>query len=187
MVALVVNNELLAWATGGQRTAGDASAISAQVAWLKAFAARHPELLEIAHSPAEARRIIAADRLALVIGVEVDSLAECAPEGLSTGSVERWLERLHTAGVRHVFPVHLVDNAVGGAALYHHLFDVLNRWLRGAPFVARIDEGVEFEIGRRLLWRVLAGRCAEPGSLPGAGTSTRADYRRWAATSCFPR
>jgi hypothetical protein len=88
--------------------------------------------------------------------VEVDSLIECAAQ--NEAGVERWLTQLYERGVRHLFPIHLADNAIGGAALYHEVFDVVNRWLRGRPFDLADHPYVEFQIGQGLLLRALAGR-----------------------------
>ena len=164
MVALVVNNEFLAWITGGRRPWDDASAIDRQVSWMKAFAAQYGDLLEVAYSPAEARRIIDSNRLAVVLGVEVDSLIESA----AGQSPDAWLEHLYGIGVRHVFPIHLIDNAVGGSALYYQPFDVLNRWTRGTPFEMRVASDVEFHPSN-MLWRVLAGRTPIAGEHPSCG------------------
>jgi hypothetical protein len=87
-------------------------------------AALLPELsswMEIAFTPAQATDIIKRGKLAVVLGVEVDRLGEL---GFPTPQDEiNWYKRL---GVRHVFPVHLADNAVGGAATYNDIFNTLN-------------------------------------------------------------
>lgn len=157
MVGFAVNNEVLAWATRGRRPYDDAAAVETQVGWMTSFADRHRDLLEIAFSPADARRIIADGRLAVVIGVEVDSLIESGRGRAGADGTEAWLEHLYRLGVRHVFPLHLVDNDIGGAALYHPLFAVLNRWLRGRPFEVRVQRGIDFRHERSLCLRVLGG------------------------------
>jgi microsomal dipeptidase-like Zn-dependent dipeptidase len=77
--------------------------------------------LEIAETPADAQRIITSNRLAVVIGVEVDKLFGC---GLGRGhicsqdEVLRKLDEYYRAGVRQFTPIHLADSAFGGNALY---------------------------------------------------------------------
>ncbi len=67
--------------------------------------------MEIADSPASARRIIEAGRMAVILSLEMDSL--------SSAAVLRMIDR----GVRHVIPVHLIDNAQGGTAANGDIFD----------------------------------------------------------------
>lgn len=164
MVTFAVNNELLAWLVRGPGARDDASAIDAQVEATKAFASRHADFMEIAYSPKDARRIVRAGRLAVVLGVEVDSLVECGSATLSPAATRRWLAELQGRGVRHVFPIHLADNAVGGAAVYNPLFDVVTRWLRGRPFQVRPSPDVDFRIGASVALRLLAGRGLLPTS-----------------------
>jgi microsomal dipeptidase-like Zn-dependent dipeptidase len=71
----------------------------------------------IVRSPSEAREVIDSERLAVVLGVEVDNVfgsyfrGGMTPKGL-TNSIEKYYQ----AGVRHVIPIHFRDNAFGGAA-----------------------------------------------------------------------
>lgn len=79
----------------------------------------------VAETPQQARAIIESGALAVVIGVEVDSLFDCKP-GNSACDDENWLRQqvqaLWDLGVRQVYPVHLFDNAFAGAALYSDVF-----------------------------------------------------------------
>lgn len=66
----------------------------------------------VALTPADARNIISQGKLALVISLENN--------GLRPGD----LERLHDDyGARHVFPIHLADNDIGGTAANASLFN----------------------------------------------------------------
>jgi microsomal dipeptidase-like Zn-dependent dipeptidase len=84
----------------------------------------------IAHTPAEARQIIADGKLAVVLGLEVDRLLGCtAEEGPSQCTPERIKARVQTLsdlGVRHVFPIHFWSNAFGGAAISNPLTGPIN-------------------------------------------------------------
>ncbi len=67
-------------------------------------------------SPAEAREVIAGNKLAVVLGVEYGTLFDCR-EGQAKCTpdyVDVELEALHAMGVRVVFPIHRFDNAFGG-------------------------------------------------------------------------
>jgi microsomal dipeptidase-like Zn-dependent dipeptidase len=170
MVAHVLNNELLAWLCGAGHPPDDAWAIESQLKAVKGVAERHGDLLEIAYSPMDARRIIAADRIAVVLGAEVDSLFEAGLQR-GFGDPEAWLQHLYGLGIRHVFPVHLADGAYGGAAVFGQLFDVNNRFLRGRPFELIEEPGLGLVIGQRLWTRALAGRSvwAAPAASMGCG------------------
>lgn len=82
----------------------------------------------IAYSAAHARRIIEEGDLAVVLGIEVDSLFGCKP--LSTHCTDEYirgeLQRYYDQGVRHVYPIHAFDNKFGGAGLYLDVFSYAN-------------------------------------------------------------
>ena len=44
------------------------------------------------------------------------------------------MDRLYGEGVRYIFPIHLVDNPIGGAAVYEPMFDYANEWEEGYPY-----------------------------------------------------
>lgn len=69
----------------------------------------------IVTTPAEARRVIQAGKLAVVLGVETSHLFECKSEGCD------WpggLNALWNQGVRHFFPIHHDQNAFGGPSYF---------------------------------------------------------------------
>lgn len=150
MVALAVNNELLARLTGAPRPFDDVTAVEVQIDATKALVGCHQDFMEVAYSPADARRIIGGNRLAVVLGVEVDCWGNWRREGEATDDeVALYLRELHRTGVRHFFPVHLTNNLVGGTAVYHDMFNALNRHLRGDYIQVR-DAGeseVQFRLG----------------------------------------
>jgi microsomal dipeptidase-like Zn-dependent dipeptidase len=97
---------------------------------------------EIAYSAEDARRIIESERLAVVLGMEVDSLGNWRTESdlpldpaAARVEVRRELERLYESGVRQVTPIHLTDNAFGGAAVYNRMFDALNKAVSGSHYI----------------------------------------------------
>src|SRR5438094_3251618 len=76
----------------------------------------------IVYSPQEARTVIAAGKLAVVLGIEVDYLFNCHQEGdITTDALEDLLDHYHTLGVRHLFPIHFGDNGFGGTAFQNAL------------------------------------------------------------------
>jgi microsomal dipeptidase-like Zn-dependent dipeptidase len=74
--------------------------------------------LRIVDNPADARAVIADGKLAVVQGIEISKVFNCGefldqPECSREQIVER-LDAAYAAGVRHIFPVHKFDNALGG-------------------------------------------------------------------------
>jgi microsomal dipeptidase-like Zn-dependent dipeptidase len=74
--------------------------------------------LRIVKTPAEARRVINAGKLAMVLGIEVSEVLDCGQfldqPKCTPATIDRELDRLHGIGVRSLFPVHKFDNALGG-------------------------------------------------------------------------
>ncbi len=76
----------------------------------------------IVYSAAEARSAIAADKLAVVLGAEVDFFLNCRTDADCTeADVRERLGQYHRMGLRHIFPIHFRSNGFGGAALSHSL------------------------------------------------------------------
>ena len=137
----------------------------------------------IVTNPADARAVINAGKLAVVLGVEVDTLFDCGlgtsatrpdgswPEygGFSTqhpgtpnggtaagtcpdhvcksnrpsctnangdwnDTVESALDALVEQGVRHIFPIHIVENGFGGPALYADGINISQERMNGEYF-----------------------------------------------------
>lgn len=100
----------------------------------------------IARSGREARAIIDSGKLAVVLGIEVDDLFRCDAGGCSDDTVRAKLDQYYGMGVRSLYPVHLFNNAFGGAAEYSDLFNFANFFLTGHYFDVRDcgADGVEF-------------------------------------------
>jgi microsomal dipeptidase-like Zn-dependent dipeptidase len=163
------HNETLASAGGGSGPRDDRGAIVAQVEAVKEMISVMERQaggpgkawLQIAYSPVEARAIIAAGRLAVVLGVEVDSLGnwrrfedlheQCGRDLLEARRlISAELDWLHDLGIRQITPVHLTDNAFGGTAIYRRLFDASNMVLTGRHYkvVDGWHTGVRFRLER---------------------------------------
>ncbi|MCA9771693.1 MAG: hypothetical protein KC466_04745 [Myxococcales bacterium] len=99
----------------------------------------------IVTSPAEARAVIAENKLAVVLGMEYGLLFDCreGQEKCDEAYVDAELDRLHDLGVRSIFPIHRFDNAFGGTrpggewlnfgskmntGEIDHLLDLINPW-----------------------------------------------------------
>lgn len=155
MVMLAVNNEfacgLVEKAPG--RTCNDMEAVDLQIEAARAME-RYIDAKQggpgqgwyrIVTSPQQARDVIYAGKLAVVLGIEVDSLFNCKlGSNCSIASVRRELKRYYNLGVRHFFPIHLNSNDYGGAALYNVLTTAAPVGLAGAAVRDCATEGYKF-------------------------------------------
>jgi microsomal dipeptidase-like Zn-dependent dipeptidase len=151
---LAVNNELLATKSNPRLLTDDRSAIATQLAAMKAMAEFIDEQnggsgngwLQIAYSAHDASRIIMENKLAVVLGVEVDSLGnwrrvedlEVACQGDKVQArilIGAELDWLYSLGVRQITPIHLTNNAFGGTAIYMRFLETVNVFLTGEHWV----------------------------------------------------
>lgn len=70
----------------------------------------------IVTSPSEARQAIAANKLAVVLGVEHGELFDCRESNANCTPdyVDQQIDEIYALGIRSVFPIHRFDNAFGG-------------------------------------------------------------------------
>ncbi|QSQ27537.1 membrane dipeptidase [Pyxidicoccus parkwayensis] len=116
MVSLV-SNEFLCKALpydNIKRPCDEMADVEVQLQMAKAFDAAN-DWVEIALSPADARRIISEGKLAMVLSIEVSKL-------FGTRDWRSELDRFYALGVRSLQPVHQLDNRFGGAALHNPIF-----------------------------------------------------------------
>ncbi|WP_201373910.1 membrane dipeptidase [Ktedonobacter robiniae] len=151
IVAHAVNNEALANAFNAPRAYDDITMVEVQIAALKALASRHSDWMEIAYTPADARRIIGENKLVIVLGIEVDTLGGFGDSNTCVDAdVLAYLQHVyHDLGVRHLFPIHVANNAFGGTQMYMELFNVDNHYLRGKYYEVEDGSatGVQFRLG----------------------------------------
>jgi microsomal dipeptidase-like Zn-dependent dipeptidase len=141
MVSFAVNNEFVAKQLKGPEPYTDDQQIERQIDEMKKFVQRHSDFMEIAYNSAQAYDILRRNKLVVVLGVEVDAMGgwiqpndpNCTPQ-----NVQNYLKHLHDIGVRHIFPIHLVDNAFGGAAMYVPMLRELALFMTGRYPVERI-------------------------------------------------
>ena len=139
MVALAVNNKLLADATvfgnvtgKGDLPTDDATSADIQLNEIKRMVS-NSNFMQIAFKSSDVYNIVSSGKMAVVLGVEVDHIGNLTG-GASSAQVVAEVDRLFNEGVRYIFPIHLTDNALGGAAAYQDLFDVANVYEEGHPF-----------------------------------------------------
>jgi len=146
MVALCVNNRLLAAFSKGDKPVDDQAVGDSQIAELKNFAARHVDFLEIAYDPIQLRDIVRRGKLAVIIGSELDDIGNFAnntnvtanADALSKQLVSAEIHRLHTNGVRYIFPVHLVNNKFCGTAIAGVMLNMANKYVNAEGFQVQL-------------------------------------------------
>lgn len=143
MVALTVNSELLGEILNGDPPFDDKSVADIQIDETIRFVNAHPEFMAIARSKADLQRIVDSDKLAVVLGMEVDKLGNFGKPGVVTNeeTVRAEIQRLHNKGIRYIFPIHLINNSFGGTAVYETMFNFANKQANGDYYrVAHSDD-----------------------------------------------
>jgi microsomal dipeptidase-like Zn-dependent dipeptidase len=118
-----------------------------QLQMIETMVEQNRNWMDIADSPAKARSIIGHGKLALVMSLEMEGLEEHDFATLVTDFA-----------VRHIIPVHLIDNDVGGTAVNLDLFNTasaavseLYRKPDGLP-MQFMDVAPTTEYGRKIGW-----------------------------------
>jgi microsomal dipeptidase-like Zn-dependent dipeptidase len=124
---------------------------------------------KIVKSPAEARTAIENGKLAVVLGIETDSLFECKNAGACTNKkIRDKINEYKGYGVRHIFPVHDFDNQFAGAAAFNTVVNYGNKYVHGNFFSIRecANEGYNFQFddsfGLGVLATIMLGISTKP-------------------------
>jgi len=89
----------------------------------------------IVKSPQEARQVINDGKLAVILGLEFAQILSCGvtfnPDGSETpkcdeAQIDSELDRMWDLGVRHIYPYHDIDSALGGTGLFSDILNYLN-------------------------------------------------------------
>ncbi len=133
MVALAVNSRTLAHGIEANPPIDDRESGDLQIRELVRFVGKHSQWMEIARSARDLRRIVEQNKLAVIVGVELDDIGNfvwnsAAP---TEAQIRAEIRRLHGLGVRYMFPVHLTDSLFGGAAAYEDEVARANRFQTG--------------------------------------------------------
>ncbi len=150
MVALAVNNRLLGDMTRGPGDLpdDDKNTGDLQIGQIQAFVARHSNFMQIAENSSDIPTIISQNKMAIVLGVELDDIGSLTGSQPSSALVAE-VDRLYGEGVRYIFPIHLVDNPIGGSAVYVALFDYANEYEQGSPYALGCSQPAD-DIGETL-------------------------------------
>jgi microsomal dipeptidase-like Zn-dependent dipeptidase len=150
MCALAVNDRLLGWLLENGTECWDDDSVLAQLGAMRrlAEAPENRAWMQIAYCADDAERIIHSGKLAIVLGAEVDeielflghdpsqlALLESEARRYLCGerpgapNIETLAQTIYDAGIRQINPVHFMDNAFGGAALYNDRVSTNIHWL----------------------------------------------------------
>jgi microsomal dipeptidase-like Zn-dependent dipeptidase len=161
LVCQMSNNEPLADVMGNVSGFKDLTAVQLEVNQLRSMVAENSDWMEIAKSSEDVKRINLENKLAIIIGMEIDIPNNWAiEEAVKQEDLKKYVNDIYyNWDVRYYFPVHIADNAFGGFALYgSEHFCVSNAYLhRGLKnqYVNVISNSqVEFALGRQTgIWR----------------------------------
>lgn len=133
MVALAVNNFTIASGVSGpgDGPTDDKASADLQIAEIKSFVGRHNDFMEVAYTPADLRRIVSSNKMAIILGVEIDNIGNFNKVGGSGPMTYDEVQRLYNEGVRYAFPIHLINNKFGGTAIYQDVFNLSNYHVTG--------------------------------------------------------
>ena len=133
----------------------DASALGLQVGAARAFFdGPASDFAAIARTPAEARAIIVSGKMAVVLGIEVEAIAnlsreeQLGPDPRKT--IAEVLDTLWASGIRHVLPIHLTTNAFGQPAVFDPVLNAMNFVDTGEFYATHeaFDAGIRFDPSR---------------------------------------
>jgi microsomal dipeptidase-like Zn-dependent dipeptidase len=136
LVALAVNNKTLADSSEGpgDYASDDETNAYRQITETIRFVNAHGPLasslgndnfMEVAYSSSDVQRIVQSGRLAVIVGMEVDALGNFY-NSITNDQITHEVNYFYGLGVRYIFPVHILDNAFGGTAIYSGVFDYSN-------------------------------------------------------------
>jgi microsomal dipeptidase-like Zn-dependent dipeptidase len=143
----------------------------------------------IVNSPAEARKVIADGKLAVVFGIEAEKILDCGeqfdmPE-CTKADIDKRLDEWHQMGMRFAFPLHIFDNAFGGAEFSRYtkdtallnLYNAGNIYETGHPYATipcseanEVEEG-EAETQSNGVFDTIAALVLTPMPTPATATT----------------
>lgn len=114
----------------------DKDILEAHAVAVRQLAAANSDWMQVVYSPEEAYEAIRANKLAVVLGTEVDTLGNIggalnSPSGPSRQfpSAQAEVDYLWNLGYRQVQLIHAVDNSIGGTALFQDGYNTANDFL----------------------------------------------------------
>jgi microsomal dipeptidase-like Zn-dependent dipeptidase len=177
LVTLTVNSELLGGVLSGDAPLDDKSSAELQLEEIKNFIRRHNDFMELALGGEDMRRIIRSGKMAVILGMEVDNFGNFNYLNVVANetTLKSEVRRLYTKGVRYIFPIHVVNNKLGGSAIYSMLFNLNNQYTnsRPLPWGIPVPPGLMFQVETARDPRINYSLSLS-GGVPTAGSMTAA-------------
>ena len=121
----------------------DKDVLEAHAVAIRQLAALNSDWMQVVYSPEEARDAIAAGKLAIVLGSEVDTLGNIggllnSPTGPQRlfASAQEEVDYLWNLGYRQIQLIHAIDNSIGGASVFQDPYNTANDLLHRPMFNA---------------------------------------------------
>lgn len=153
LVALTVNNETLARILDGNPPYGDRETADKQINEMIKMVNNH-DFMEIAKSSQDVRRIVKKGKLAVILGMEVDHIGSLGRPGYPQPTLESYkseIRRLYSKGIRYIFPIHMVDNPIGGAAVDEEMANWGNKDINNRYFQIEHNPTVNYNVNNESL------------------------------------
>lgn len=160
MIASVTDSEVLAMLWHRYHSAPrpshnanyDYESARKQLRFIHEQVAANTRWMAIVTTPAQARRAIEQNKLAVILSLEMDSL-----------TIEQMVSLKDEFGVRHVTPIHLVNNSFGGVAVYNDAFNTSNHFVNGHFYQVEGAPSVRFKLARPTYLNYIHGNPFESG------------------------
>ena len=194
MVALAVSNHCIASAAKTTGPQDDEQVMLNCIQGIKDLVA-HSTFLEIALTPEDVRRIVAKGKLAVILGSEMDNIGNFySPQDKykkaafnatpSNEQVQAELDKLWDLGVRYIFPVHLMNNAFGGTAIFMSTLNVASKFSTGTEFIPEQvntkESGIAFHLQHPSIGLNPVAKMFMPLLLPkNVNPGKKANYTFW--------
>ncbi|MGM9508688.1 DUF7452 domain-containing protein [Larkinella sp. GY13] len=145
MIASVTDNQVLDMLWDRRSLQGgpspdpnfDFEAAKRQIQFIKELAKNNADWMEVVTTAQQAEQAIRNNRMALILGLEMDKL-----------TLEQTLDLVKNNDVRSVIPIHLTNNTFGGTAAYNDVFNAANSYLNGGYIHVKGDPKLTFRLGR---------------------------------------
>jgi microsomal dipeptidase-like Zn-dependent dipeptidase len=108
-----------------------------QINLIQQIVGANSDWMQIVTSSADARQAIQNNKLAVVLSLEMDAL-----------TIDQILDLIQNHQVRHVIPIHLSNNAMGGMAVYGDAFNTNTYFHTDNFYSIRSDPCINFSLGR---------------------------------------
>lgn len=124
----------------GEQPASAKRLIEQVVAELKRLVSLNSDWMGIAYTPEQARKLVLENKMTVVIAIEQAEI------GNYFTSVKQEIDWLESLGIRHYYPIHNINNKLGGCAVFNSNLnaynDLVHRTSQDGPVQAfRVREG----------------------------------------------